>query len=344
MKGLSTLVQLLVLCLCLTPAWPHPLCEVEELELRGAPDSISSRSELSAVAMRGGYLLALSNAAIGPQESYQALQVFAPAGDKAFQWVRDEILYQAADKRCVDTDFEAMAIAGDRLYVVGSHSLVHKSQKPEQSYRRNRQILTEFEMHTCPGRYLLAEYRIDPAAHVQLPPRTIDLRRAFGASKLLTTFSALPGKENGIDIEGLAISNEQLYVGFRGPVLRDNFVPILRMKISGEDEAELLFVTLGGRGIRDMIAVPDGFLIIGGATGDQEMPYEIYRWDGKDMVKGRDRPPGGTVTPLCTLPHEEAGKPEGIVITAQSSAGMEAIIVYDGNTRLVAKRARIPLN
>jgi hypothetical protein len=342
MKYVTSLVYVLVPWLIVTRAWPLPMCHIEELELRGTPDSIETRSELSAVAIHGGYLLVLSNAPIGPAENYHALQIFESVDSRAFRWVRDEIIYRPSDNDCADADFEAMSLDDDHLYVVGSHSSVHKKLNADRSYQHNREILTNFERLTCAARYMLSEYKIDATALVELPPRQINLRRLIAESKLLRAFSELPSKENGLDIEGLAVSAGSLYVGFRGPVLRDNFVPVLRMNISNEQESDLLFVKLGGRGIRDMIAVSDGFIIIGGPAGDQEIPFEIYHWDGKDMTVGHDRPGGGTITPLCDLPSEDDGKPEGITIVSRSGDALEAIIVYDGNKRLIAKRASIP--
>ncbi len=32
--------------------------------------------------------------------------------------------------------------------------------------------------------------------------------------------SAVPGKDNGLDIEGLAVSEDRIFIGLRGPVLR----------------------------------------------------------------------------------------------------------------------------
>jgi hypothetical protein len=333
-----------VVALSLTQAWPVPLCQTQNLDLNGVPDSIERRAELSAVATRGGYLLVLSNEAIGSNENYHAIQVFEPAGEKSFRWVRDEIIHRSSETSCANADFEAMTLAGNHLYIVGSHSSSHKKQNSEKSYNDNRKILTDFETDNCDSRYMLSEYKIDGSARVESPPRNINLHRIIRGSKLLSAFSAIPSKENGVDIEGLAVSNDNLYVGFRGPVLRNNFVPVLRMKISDEEDFELLFVKLDGRGIRDIVAVANGFLIIGGPVGDRDMPFTIYHWDGDDMVIGHDRPVGGMVKPLCTLPPDDDGKPEGISVVSWSTAGWEAVIVYDSSKTLLAKRAWIPLN
>ena len=67
-----------------------------------------------------------------------------------------------------------------------------------------------------------------------------------------TSFGSIASKENGIDAEGLAVRDQKLYIGFRGPVLRGNFTPILRCRFGSPiTEPEVLFVSLGGRGVRD---------------------------------------------------------------------------------------------
>src|SRR5262245_2269248 len=327
-----------------------PACRLENLKLRGVPDSTKRRSELSGAAMLGKYLLVVSNEALGTdKDSYYAIQVFEPGGDDSFHWIRDERIYTVDRSHCGNADFEALALEGDRLYVVGSHSFAHKKQDSDDSYKNNRKRLLEFETtdDRCIGSRTLYQFSIDSQARLTDPdnPRRIELAPVLMQSKLLSTFSAIPSKENGIDIEGLAVKDGMLYLGFRGPVLRQNYVPVIRIDPSGRREAEFLFVTLGGRGIRDMVSIDEGFLIIGGPSGDQkDISYNIYHWDGKDMVRGHSRPAGGVAKPLCSLPLENGdAKAEGIAIVSRTEREIEAVIVYDGD-QLIAKRARIRLD
>ena len=47
---------------------------------------------------------------------------------------------------------------------------------------------------------------------------------------MLQRFTQIPSKENGVDIEAIAVKGkdgDKLHLGFRGPVLRDNLVPIM---------------------------------------------------------------------------------------------------------------------
>ena len=83
------------------------------------------------------------------------------------------------------------------------------------------------------------------------------------------SFLAIPGKDNGFDIEGLAVAGERLFMGLRGPVLRgwavmleveleeDNDQPCtLRLNAIGPSDRlyRKHFLHLGGLGIRDLCA------------------------------------------------------------------------------------------
>src|SRR4029453_7712258 len=46
------------------------------------------------------------------------------------------------------------------------------------------------------------------------------LTDALTQDKHLQSFLAIPGKDNGFDIEGLAFVGNRLFIGLRGPVLR----------------------------------------------------------------------------------------------------------------------------
>jgi hypothetical protein len=343
MAAQRTLIGAWLLCLGVASAWAAPVCELQDAALQGTFADLKPRAELSGAVMHGNYLLVVSNEAIGANEDHHAIQVFESVGDGSFRWVRDEIIFEGDDDTCLEADFEGLALSGDRLYVVGSHSSSHKKQKAGNSYKKNRKTLVELETDVCKSRNILLEFRIDAEARLGRSGRRIKTKSVVNEHPVLSAFAALPSKENGVDIEGLAAKDGALYLGFRGPVLRENFVPIARVDPSGADEPELLFVKLGGRGVRDMAATTDGFLILAGPNGDHDWSFELYHWDGRDMVTGTDRPQGGTVKHLCTIPHDPDGNPEGLAIVSRSATTAEVILVYDSNARLIARRGSIPL-
>src|SRR5262245_60839271 len=75
--------------------------------------------------------------------------------------------------------------------------------------------------------------------------------------------------------------------GFRGPVLRENYTPVLRFTFAVPViESDLLYVNLGGRGIRDLTRARGGLLVLAGPVGDGPGSYQLYFWDGKDCLPG----------------------------------------------------------
>src|SRR5262249_43259516 len=47
-----------------------------------------------------------------------------------------------------------------------------------------------------------------------------DLTDALAKDKHMRAFLSIPGKDNGFDIEGLAVVGDRIFIGLRGPVLR----------------------------------------------------------------------------------------------------------------------------
>ncbi len=103
--------------------------------------------------------------------------------------------------------------------------------------------------------------------------------------------------------------------------------------VSAESQSPLLFVDLGGRGVRDMTEGPGGSIfILAGPNGNEDQAFAIYQWDGKDQIGGD----GHKVEPhkLCELGHfKPSGKPEGIAYIGRADGGGERfLLVYDGDT------------
>ena len=119
-----------------------------------------------------------------------------------------------------------------------------------------------------------------------------------------------------MNIEGIAVRDGIVHVGFHGPVLRANYVPILKLRFDGPDVSNkyIVYVKLGGRGIWDLARVSDGFLILAGPVGGGSASYQLYHWDSGNMVPGygpRPNPPG-TLNLLGVIAHPPCGNPEGI--------------------------------
>jgi len=122
-------------------------------------------------------------------------------------------------------------------------------------------------------------------------------------------------------------------------VLRGNFTPILRCRFGPPPtDHEILFVDLGGRGVRDLATVDDGILILAGPVGDGPGSYQLYLWDGRDMVPGTGAPtsvkdPGLRLLGDLPDPTPLDGshpKAEGLAIMEAKDKPWEVLVVYDG--------------
>jgi hypothetical protein len=108
----------------------------------------------------------------------------------------------------------------------------------------------------------------------------------------------LPGKDNGLDFEGLAFNGEsgRLLVGMRGPVLRGMAVVLELMieeEFRGADRPGKLrlrrfgaggpryrrhFLDLDGLSVRDLCFRNKDLLILAGPTMAVDWPVTVYRW------------------------------------------------------------------
>lgn len=227
-------------------------------------------------------------------------------------------------------DLEGLAVAGDHVIAVGSHSAVRTSAdgaNRKQAKNRERQR----EAGPRPDRDVLLRFRIDPESlTVAGEVGVASLRALITDDPILAGFGSVPGKENGIDIEGLAAEGDVHWVGFRGPTLRHGFAPVLQVSgTAAPTAAGLRFVSLGGRGIRDLLKVDGGFLVLAGPVGDGEQSEAIYWWDGRDCVPGQDAP-RCAVAALGELPRPSGARAEGMALVADRADAYELLVVFDG--------------
>jgi hypothetical protein len=238
-----------------------------------------------------------------------------------------------------EIDMEGAASDSNYVYIVGSHSMRRKRIDDEGTYKKNRKRLTRVTPHK--ESYSLFRIKLGDDGQLLAKDR-VDLREIIGDDEVLGPFFSMPGKENGIDIEGVAVRDGTIFVGFRGPVLRGNFVPVLAFDFEQPHEYELKYVQLGGRGIRDLVAVDDGFLILAGPVGDGDGSYRLYLWNGEDGVPGE----GGSQANLVAigeLSTELGTKPEGIAIASQTADEWQLLVVSDGDARASRWTVRKPL-
>ncbi|MHA6250196.1 DUF3616 domain-containing protein [Pontibacter sp. CAU 1760] len=253
-----------------------------------------------------------------------------------------------------EIDIEGMALAGHYIWIIGSHSL--KRKKPHSHDPVPKQIKSLAKIKNDPNRYLLARIpvAVDEATneytllkeckHPDQPDRILRAAQLRGTttSSLLTDalqndehigpFLAIPSKDNGLDIEGLTTSDDRIFIGLRGPVLR-GWAIVLEIETEEDEQGTLHlkqltkqhpykkhFLHLQGKGIRELRIFGNDMYILAGPTMDQDGVIAMYRWPGaltntaeESMVHKKD------LERLCEIPHGTGAhsgkdKAEGLAI------------------------------
>ncbi len=210
-----------------------------------------------------------------------------------------------SDGAVPEIDIEGIDRHGGYLWFVGSHSRTRKRVQPHHATEEALARLAK--VGTNANRYLLGRIPVavdadglptlvpaDPAheltaAALGLHKRT-RLTTALDEDPHLGRFLKIPGKDNGFDVEGLAVVDERVYLGLRGPVLR-GWAVVVELQIAASEGADLLiapawgharyrkhFLDLGGLGIRDILAHGADLLLLAGPTMDLDGPVRVYRW------------------------------------------------------------------
>ncbi|MGV9381677.1 DUF3616 domain-containing protein [Nonomuraea sp. NPDC003707] len=228
-----------------------------------------------------------------------------------------------------EADIEGLARANGYLWLVGSHSLKRKkvkSKDPEKAADRLATVVRE------ENRFILTRLPL----HDETPgPGTIlaggdNLTTHMRDDRHLAPFLELPGKDNGLDVEGIAVVSERIYLGLRGPVLRGWAVLLeLRIEEAGRSRLRLRepyrkhFLDLGGLGVRDLCPDGDSLLILAGPTMDLDGPVRIVRWrpgTRQGVV------PEGELETVIELPYGvKCDHPEGLALLDDG----RIMVVYD---------------
>ena len=295
------------------------LDEIGSAEFQGLADE----RDVSAIARLDSRLV------VGADEGAQ-LSVLSQQGDGLVFAPANSI--ELTPGTASEIDIEGAAFGGDRLYVTGSHSLVRKRIKKNKTYEENLERLRRVEPqpHETNPRDVIFRLNFDRhSGQVNGPIERLEIRDLLRSDEVLGRFTQIPSKENGVDIEGIAIAGGLTYLGFRGPVLRSNFVPIMILDFDTPKDYALKFLDLGGLGVRDMNAVGDGFLVLAGPVGDGPGDYQLFLWDGEDCIPGEDRE-GQHSHSLGLVPAEAGAKAEGFTVLRERDDAFELLFVYDG--------------
>ena len=333
------------------------------------------RQNLSAIARQGRNLFLacdegasverLTRTSPGRYERHQRFDL-APLLDLPFTEPEDN-----------EVDIEGLDVSGGYLWLTGSHSLKRKKpkgQSPAKDIERLASVNADGNRFTL-ARIPLAE---DNAGDHTLVARSGKLRaeRLDGDERgnLLvdalrddahigpfvprpvkpgskTSIIGIPSKENGLDIEGLAVFDSRVFLGMRGPVL-SGWAVVLELRVSSSVSAGVLelkpkngalyrkhFLQLDGLGVRELTFDGEDLLVLAGPTMDLDGPVAVYRWPGALGSKGDTLNPRAGLQRVLDVPFGVASDhAEGIMVVSEPGATpTEVCLVFDSpaKSRLV---------
>lgn len=257
-----------------------------------------------------------------------------------------------------EIDIEGLAYTDEYLWFVGSHSYKRKKPKPDKSGLKNFERLATIA--TEANRYILGRiplvngnlHKFHPhphhpdmqlnAAKLQVTPQGNTLIDALQTDPHLGAFiqAKIPGKDNGFDIEGIAVEQNRIFLGLRGPVLR-GWAIILEVEVTSNNPGILElcpigiegrpykkhFFNLQGLGIRDLLRDGDDFLILAGPTMDLDGPVTVYRQqDGIHLQEGTFNHP----VAILAVPFGDGDDhAEGITLFSSINGSSSLLVVYD---------------
>lgn len=284
------------------------------------------------------------------------------------------------DNKDAEIDIEGIDFENHYLWLTGSHGL--KRKQPDREDKVKKQIKSLAKVESEANRFLLARIPLvkDPqtgelqlytscphpekadetltAACLKSDKTSNQLLDALQDDIHLKDFLKIPGKDNGFDIEGLALDGNRIFLGLRGPVLRGWAIILeleteeadkktLRLKKVGPKKSKYKkhFLDLSGMGIRELTPAGEDLLILAGPTMELDGTIALFRW--KNALKQTKSSKKSIVYEkhierLFNIPHgenENAGKDKAEGITLISAH--ELLVVYDSpsDARKVKKTA-----
>ncbi|MGF1499248.1 MAG: DUF3616 domain-containing protein [Elainellaceae cyanobacterium] len=261
-----------------------------------------------------------------------------------------------------EADIEGMDYSHSYLWFTGSHSRKRKKTKGKKEAKAIERLT---EIATDANRYLLGRIpcingelhktcsdpaepdKILTAASLQKTEHGNVLIDALREDDHLGPIiaSLLPSKDNGLDVEGLAVCGDRIFLGLRGPVLR-GWAIILELELAETEPGILIpkpigagdrpyrkhFVQLNGLGIRELCLYEEDLLILAGPTMDLEGEMQVFRLHD---IQGRDDdsltyPDDDDLTPLFDLPFTIGfDHAEGLALIPCLGHDSALLIVYD---------------
>lgn len=308
-------------------------------------------ADLSGVAVTGDTMF------LAPDEGSSLLRLTRSPGGGSLDWEGPEEVPLTAAVALRggpedEVDAEGLDVVDGCLWVAGSHSAKRRRVRPDTptdeipgrlaqvAPEKSRRVLARLPLLDGPDgpRTVPAGEEVPGrGTAARLPSGKRGLMGALADDEHLGPFLGIPGKDNGFDVEGIAVREERfgggVVLGLRGPVLRGWAVLLeLTVRVAGSklvlDAVTKHLVDLEGLGVRDLARDGDDLLVLAGPTMVLDGPARIVRL------------PGGAVEPLppaitagevvevtdvtvgrgCDRPEGLAVLPEGLLVLHDTPA------------------------
>jgi hypothetical protein len=259
-----------------------------------------------------------------------------------------------------EIDIEGLDVDGGYLWLVGSHSAKRKKADADKALEENLARLGTIDVEG--NRFTLARVPLDAAATPVAAhgERTAARLRGDTRANLLTEalkgdrhlgryvphvssggVEGIPSKDNGFDVEGLAVTGSRVFLGLRGPVLR-GWATVIELQVrAGADGALTLdtfassqrpyvkhLLQLDGLGVRELAIHGDDLLVLSGPSMDLDGPVFIYRWKNALNLRADSMTGKQELTKVVTVPFGlTKDHAEGLSIA--TAAPLSVIVCYD---------------
>ncbi len=225
-----------------------------------------------------------------------------------------------------ELDAEGAATDGRYFYVTGSHAVKRSNCQANPS----SQHVLRFRRDTKTGMAAQNSERRDAGQLLKLMAALPELKPYTDAKHCLG--------QGGIDIEGLAVRGGRLFFGLRGPTEADMaFIVSVDADAffdGAEAKPQVHRVKLGaGRGLRDMLAVQDGILLLAGPDDverNARLPWQVLHWDPTSTAAPRPLAQlalDGVAPRQCD---SEEVKPEAMTVLGETARAYRLLVLSDG--------------
>lgn len=261
-----------------------------------------------------------------------------------------------------EIDIEGIDHADNYLWITGSHSTKRGKPKGKNVEKDIQRLAT---IKTDVNRYLLTRIPIVNGELLKVSSLPDNPEEKLTAACLQKTDASnslidaliedihlgpfvthpLPSKDNGLDIEGLAVRGDRVFLGCRGPVLR-GWAVIIEIKVAesapgiltlqdiGDNGKRYLkhFIDLNGLGVRELCWQGDDLLILAGPTMDLEGAIRVFRLTSildrsADSITGQAK---GELERLFDLPFIPGyDRAEGLALFPCLGESDALLMVYD---------------